>query len=364
MKAWDSHAITKAFADAAVDPTLWVKAMDIIARETGSFGALLLPVYGQIPNPPASDSLLRGMENYIGGGWYLRDERLRGIKTMIKFGVYDDFDCLTAEEMKRNPYYQEFLRPSKLHSFAGVKMAAADDLWCVAIQRSPKQVPFSAEEKQELAALSRQLSSAAALARALGFTNANAAVEAFEVGGVAVALLNRRGEVLRFNRAAEKLLGAEVRLFERRIVSSDRDATAALERALRELLRTATSSALLPPILLPRRDRRPIVVYPVRLSTLSVNVFGDCQALLVFVDLDQRPRPPEQALHSSFALTAAEARIAIRMASGAGLAAVADELHISKETARSQLKAVFVKAGVSRQAELVALLASFLSPEK
>ena len=77
--------------------------------------------------------------------------------------------------------------------------------------------------------------------------------------------------------------------------------------------------------------------------------------------LERRARPPQEALHASFGLTAAEARLAIKMASGAALETVADELRISKETARNQLKAVFHKTGVRRQAELVALLASFLN---
>jgi DNA-binding CsgD family transcriptional regulator len=70
--------------------------------------------------------------------------------------------------------------------------------------------------------------------------------------------------------------------------------------------------------------------------------------------------PKEIVMHASFGLTAAEARLAVWMASGTAPEAVAEELRITKETARNQLKAVFHKAGVNRQAELVALLASFL----
>jgi len=117
----------------------------------------------------------------------------------------------------------------------------------------------------------------------------------------------------------------------------------------------------MPPVALPRRGRRPILAYPLRLSTVSAGVFADCQALLVFVDLERRARPPVEALHSAFALTAAESRLAVRMASGSPLEMVADELSISKETARTQLRSVFEKTGVHRQAELVGLLASFLT---
>jgi DNA-binding CsgD family transcriptional regulator len=199
------------------------------------------------------------------------------------------------------------------------------------------------------------------LARLLAFAAANAAVEAFEITGLAIALLDRRGEVLRLNRAAEALLCAALRVIEKRITSHDRLATAALDRAIHPLLWAETPSALPAPVVLPRRARRPILAYPVKLTTVSASVFADCQALLVFVDLERRARPPQEALLSSFGLTTAEARLAMRMASGAALETVADELRISKETARNQLKAVFQKTGVRRQAELVALLASFLN---
>ena len=362
MNSWNLREIATAFADAAVEPTLWVKAMDTIAKESGSIGSILLPIRGQIPNVPTSPSVQRAAENYFRDGWFVRDERFRVHGTLLKDGVADDFDCTTSDEMKTLPYYQEFLRPLGLQYFGAVKMAAGDDIWCVSIQRSPQQGPFSADEKRKLAALSARIASAAALARALGFATAAAAVEAFEVGGSAVALLNRRGEVLRLNHFAENLLSSDLRIVEKRIVSQDREATAALDRALHSLLWAGTSAALMPPVPLPRRLRRAILAYPIKLSAVSAGIFAECQALLVFVDLEKRAKPPEEALRLSFALTPAEARLAIRMSSGATLETVADELNITKDTARNQLKVVFQKTDVHRQAELVALLASFLSP--
>jgi DNA-binding CsgD family transcriptional regulator len=64
----------------------------------------------------------------------------------------------------------------------------------------------------------------------------------------------------------------------------------------------------------------------------------------------------QQTLEALFGLTPAEARLAIRLSRGASLAAVADSHNISQHTARAQLKSVFAKTGVSRQAELVRLV--------
>ena len=361
MASWNLELIEKSFADAATDPTLWINAMDTIAKETDSIGAVLIPMRGgTLPNVPASESVLRTLERYFRDGWHARDERFRTFDTLARCGVVDDFDFTNSDEMKRHPYFQEFLRPSGLKYFAGVKMSAGDDLWCVSIQRSESQGPVSPEGMQKLAITSQRIASAAALARALSFASSNGAVEALELSNSAVALFDRNGQVMRLNRKAETLLGGDLKVTKSRLTSYDHNATAALDRALRSLLWIGTTSALMPPVILPRRERRSILAYPVRLSSVSSSIFANCQAMLVLIDLESRPRPPHGALKVAFALTPAEARLAIKICSGESLDKLADELTVSRDTARSQLKSIFQKTGVHRQSELVALLASFL----
>ena len=244
--------------------------------------------------------------------------------------------------------------------FAGVKVEAGDDLWCLSIQRSLQQGPFSPTELEQLASLSGRLASGAAVARALGFRQAHAALEAFSVTGSPTLLLNRCGEVLQINEAAEQLLGRDLQVSCRRIVSVDRNATAALNGALRTLLWTRSSSAMMPPVLLPRTEGHPLLAYPLRLSSVSASALASCQAIIVIVDPDTRPRPPEATLRSCFGLTSAEAKLAKAIAAGETLERVADELEISYATARNQLKAVFLKTGAHRQVELVTLLARLL----
>jgi DNA-binding CsgD family transcriptional regulator len=361
MASWNLGAIERSFANAAVEPALWGNAMDTIAAETGSVGAILIPMRGgALPSTPTSESILRSNEAYFRDGWHSRDERFRIFETLVRCGVADDFAFTDQEEMKRHPYFQEFLRPHGLKYFGGVKMAAGDDLWCISIQRTDQQGPFSPGELRRLGGLSQKFASAAALARAFSFASAASALETLELSSSAVALLDRGGEILRFNRAAESLLSCDLTVTQSRLTSYDHNATLALDRSLHLLLWAATTSALMQPVVLPRRDRRPILAYPVKLSSVSASVFADCQALLIFVDLEKRPRPPPAALKATFALTPAEARLAVEISSGKPLDLIADEICISKETARNQLKSIFQKTDVNRQSELVALLASFL----
>ena len=294
---------------------------------------------------------------YLSGGWHLRDERRNGAAIMKKNGVVDDLEIFDLDQIKKHPYYQEFLAPVGLRWFAGIKVACGDDLWCLSVQRSIEQTPFSAEEKRKLARLSKSLSSAAAVSRALGFSTADAAVDAFEISDTAVLLIDRFGNVIRANKAAEQLLKGDIQISRGKIVAKDQNAARSVGQAIHRLLE-ARDFALASPILLPREGQLPILVYLIKLSSLSANPLAECKAVAVLIDPNKRWLPAEMTLRASFGFTPAEARLAAKISSGAALEFVAGGLGISKETGRNQLKSIFAKTGVHRQAELVAVVAS------
>lgn len=361
MVRWDCHRIEKAFADAAVDPSQWEIALDIATAVTESTGALLLPLTGDlIQNVPFTERMSASTEKYFRDGWHLHDERRRGIDLMAKRGVVDDLDIFNVDQISRHPYYQEFLAPHDLRWFAGVKIASGGDLWCLSIQRTIAQGPFNSEEKRKLASLSTSLSSSAALARTLSSATAQGALEAFEISGNAAVLINGRGEVFRVNPSAELLLRGDVRIVKRRLVSKDKSANAELERAFQDLLRRPLTAVFSKQVCLPRSGRSPLLAHPIRLAGLAANVLADCQAVVILIDPEKRPRPPEGLLRTAFRLTAAEARLASRLASGETLELATECLSIALDTGRNQLKSIFAKVGVHRQAELVAALATFL----
>jgi DNA-binding CsgD family transcriptional regulator len=62
-----------------------------------------------------------------------------------------------------------------------------------------------------------------------------------------------------------------------------------------------------------------------------------------------------QRLMAAYRLTRAEARVALHIIDGGDVASYAGEARVSVGTARSQLKSIFAKTGVSRQSALVRL---------
>lgn len=361
MVAWDFESVQGNFAEAALDPSRWVNALDQITSTTKSHGAVLLPVSGGLLSTiPHTERMNAAFECYVRDGWYFRDERHRGISIMKTHGIADDLDIFSTEQIARHPYYQEFLAPHRLRWFAGVGVSCGNDLWCLSLQRTVDQGPFSASEKKQLQQLSKGLSGSAAIARALGSSAAASSLEAFQISGTAVALFNRNGRIFQANEVAQRLLVGEIKIEKGQVVvANSPEATVALGGAVHALL-SREHGGLTSPIALPRTDRLPILAYPTKFSTMTSNAFADCQVVVIFIDPDIGPRPPQSNLQSAFRLTEAEARLAAQLATGESLEIVAERLGIAKETSRSQLKSIFAKTGTHRQSELVAILAKVL----
>jgi len=365
MPSWNLDRVEAAFAEAAVDPSLWVRALDIVTTETEAFGALLLPVKGgALPSVPHTASVAASSDTYFRDGWYLRDERYRGLPTILGKGVADDFDGMAGERIARHPYYQDFLGRHGLRWYAGVRVSCGEQFWVLSIQRSVHQLPFSPDEKERLVRLATSLPGSIALSRALGAANGASALDSFEFNETAAVLIDRNGRVIHANRCAERLLGGDVRIRDRRIVALDSAATAALERALHELIFRRDGAGLTPPVKLPRTGQGPLLAYPGRLPAMLANPLSDCQAVVVLIDPAARKRPAAAMLGGAFGLTGAEARLAALLAAGATLDDVSDRLRIAKETARNHLKSIFAKTGAHRQSDLVVMLNALLSPRQ
>jgi DNA-binding CsgD family transcriptional regulator len=80
-------------------------------------------------------------------------------------------------------------------------------------------------------------------------------------------------------------------------------------------------------------------------------------AYAVFVrDPDAQAKPAQNMARQLFDFTPAEANFAVELVNGLSLDEAAIKLGIRRNTARGHLRAIFIKAGVTRQSELVRVL--------
>lgn len=88
---------------------------------------------------------------------------------------------------------------------------------------------------------------------------------------------------------------------------------------------------------------------------------GNACVLLVLTPINSRASVPADLLHQAYGLTRAEAQLAHALLEHGSLAACCKVLGKSRETLRTQLKALFAKTGTHRQAELALKLQALAS---
>lgn len=171
-------------------------------------------------------------------------------------------------------------------------------------------------------------------------------------------VIDAAGVARHLNASAERLLGTDFSLVRGRPVAGDRASNQRLQLLLAMAQVTDRDEAGAPTPVVVARDGVPwLLVEAMRVTAFGSDVFAAGRTVLILTDLSAPARRHGMALSVAFGLTPAEAKLAEHMASGAGIDETASSFGISRETARSQLKAVFAKTGTRTQAGLAALAA-------
>ena len=179
----------------------------------------------------------------------------------------------------------------------------------------------------------------------------------------AFLLADSRGRVTYANRAAQALLargGALTIGPQGELQVHDREQHAELRRALAKTIRAAKTgsgarSACFP--LTRQKEGRPLAVTisPSRLRATELDAEPVVVSVLV-ADPDSPAHPRSADLVRLYRLTRREADLAVRLALGRKLGAIAGEMGIGLEAARTHLARIMQKTDTHRQPELVRLL--------
>jgi DNA-binding CsgD family transcriptional regulator len=177
----------------------------------------------------------------------------------------------------------------------------------------------------------------------------------FQCGGF---LLDPGGNVLALNQIVKDSLrnGLEVR--GSRLMATDRASDARLQSAV-EYVSNLTEAEEVPAtsIEMQRAGRLPLLAHLLRLDESIRLALNGASLLLITFDPEIRHAPSADMLTRLFDLTAAEAEVAVGIAGGKRLDAIAAERGSKVETVRAHSKKVFGKTRTHGQVELAALLA-------
>jgi DNA-binding CsgD family transcriptional regulator len=177
-------------------------------------------------------------------------------------------------------------------------------------------------------------------------------------------VVDRSRRILYANRRAIALLEGGSIVRERPAVGlafAPHAAQDAFQRALSTCFNPAENAAAASFMAHPSNgESHPVRILPLRLSTLITDAAVGLRLALVLIGADCT-KPPSAALEALYGLSRAEANVALRIADGHGLKAVAANLGVALSTARNQLAAAMAKLDVHRQSELVSRLAGLAS---
>lgn len=266
---------------------------------------------------------------------------------------------LGAESWLASDFYQRLIGEGGSRYGMGINLVSENGTVCrIRLYRLESESPFEQADKDRLFELVPHFTQALGLAARLELYETSSelyecALNRLHIGAI---VLDETQHVLRCNQVAQSMLDEGDGL---KLVAGLVDAHYRSERQmLKELLSFTGNSAQVMPVTRPSGKRKLGVA--IRRIPLREESEGKGRAAwIIFVcDPDAQTTAPRETLRQVFDFTPAEAALAMELANGLSLDEAAEALGIRRNTARTHLRAIFAKAGVTRQAELVRLVLS------
>jgi DNA-binding CsgD family transcriptional regulator/PAS domain-containing protein len=349
-------------SEAVLTPDQWPTALQSIAEAVGTLGAvyyLLNKSVGRIESISVAGFSV-DLNEFI--DYYAARDLFKPLLEATPRGSWLRLSkCLPQGVLRSDEWYNDFIVKAGIGDIVGTRLFDNGSYTAVfGVHEGVYQAPLSAIGDARLHQMFEPLSDAARLhaeLRELGWKSA-AAVRALDQVAAGVIISNSDGRVVEMNRAAEHVLrrddGLTLRqgkLRARRVFDYEK-----LTRAIAVAANGRTAAAI-GRMLIGRRDGR--VPYFLTVAPLGVElaVYERPLAMILVADPDART-PSERDLAEFFGLSPAESRLAAALLAGKRLREVAADSGVQITTLRTQLSSVLRKVGVSRQAELIRILAN------
>ena len=272
-----------------------------------------------------------------------------------------DYDFVDERARSRASIYNEFLKGADASFCCMSHIDQIDDLAVVAVAlRTERAGHVDTPDKASFAALTPHVRDAVRLQLRLEDEAARVAAGLMGAVSLAAFVCDRAGRVVALSGPAEQVLRERDILGVTRGVLRSREASgdAALAHAvalasLRAIETTAPRSSRVH--LFSRAERRYVAADIAPLPE-AVNGFRCGPSAIVVLKLDASRERPGPTLARLYALSLAEAEVALAIARGEDLAAIAQARGVKLSTLRTQVSAVLAKTDTRRQAELAALV--------
>lgn len=348
--------------DVVIAPETWPDMLNDIARSANAVGACLAAGAGSktLIARPVSPDLVEPIDDFINSGWHQRDLRGQRAWPLFRKGrnILVEHDISTEQERRGSAYHNEWLRPWDLPWWGALGFALEDQHYGLVVLRNTRQGAVTHEDMRPLKLLQPHLGRVLTLVDMFSANRAEVILDAMDLIEKPAFALNASGRVIRLNTRAEGLARTDFRLSHGVLRALLADDDKGLQKLIATVLAPGFSFTRAPPLwtAIRRLGRRPLILTALPIIGGLSDIMTGVRAVLVVNDLEDKRLPAEEKLRLVFGLTPAEARIALRLATGEDVGVAAEMLGISAGTVRNHLKAIFVKTGTHRQGDLLRLI--------
>ena len=276
---------------------------------------------------------------------------------------------LSAAYIETSPYFQEWVKPAGIADMMVFFLMRTPIHWSgFGVGRNERQGIITEREIELGKLLLPHLRRALTISKLLDVRTIEGArmAETLDALRCGVVLTNERGNILLANRSAERILrdGAPIKSAQGILQATAPAAASELGSALALAARSEAGIGKAGlAIRLTDPDVPPIFAHILPLTGSDFRTrLRPTAVAAVFIGAPPDERDGADAVAAAFGLTPAETRVLASLFAGRTLRETAATLSIAGTTAKTHLEHIFVKTGVTRQAELVRLWTGLISP--
>lgn len=361
-------ALVCAIYDAANDPALWHAFLERLTQAFRGHGASLrlLDAHSNYPSFSAShgydDTFTQQYLDY----YYQTDISIPILEEAGQGTVIARSEFIQDRDYQNSEYFQDFGRRWRINDLlGGYFMKTPSCNARIGVHRPVGEPTFGPEDKLLMSRLMPHLHRAFQISRHIQQIKAQqmAGQHAFDHIPFGVVFVDGGGKPVAANRRAEDMSRKDsgIRIRDEGLSTGSPQTTQALHHLIRQATGHEDGKSYSGGVL---SVERPQSTLPLSVMVAPVNagqsLFGrdneQATAVVFISDPLQEQHVSAEILSLLYGLTKAEARLARELALGRTLDEISDRHQVSKHTLRAQLKAIFGKTGLTRQAELVRLV--------
>ena len=363
LSFYQFQEIISCIYDAALDPDQWnnvIEKMVIAFRAEQDYMRVINTKSSQVQHVYAHNKEAQWEQPYK--NYYIhKDPWLNDILKRKETTISCTHHHLSNKEYEQLEFYRDFVLPQKNHYGMGGRINIEDNLESfLGIKRDKKRQGFENEYLEALRLFVPHIQKALLInekTRSLEIEKSSFS-DSLNLINSSLILVNKSGQVLFINSQAEKFIKKQTDISIKNhyvfIRSQENDKLQKLiYQASHGSTKQGGAMCFTDPV---TQSPISILASPINPDMVHIDTQSNENVLLVLSTNQHQKLLPTELLAALYKLAPSEARLAAYLCRGLTLDEISEELELSKNTLKSQLRSCFTKTGVSRQAELIRLI--------